>query len=54
MSPSPTFLTYNERRRTISAAKKSFENGENLLETPEGAFYDFLYNAHDLLQNVCR
>ena len=52
--PLPTFLTYNERRRTISAAKRSFEAGEKLIETPEGAFYDLLYNAHDLLQNVCK
>lgn len=49
----PTFLTYNERRRTISAAKKSFEPGKTLLETPEGAFYDLLYNAHELLSKVC-
>ena len=48
----PTFLTYSERRRTISAAKKSFEEGGAFLETPEGAFYDLLYNAHDLL-NSC-
>jgi len=51
--PLPTFLTYNERKRTISAAKKSFEKGGKLIETPEGAFYDLLYNAHDLLKNRC-
>lgn len=50
----PSFLTYNERRRTISAAKRSFEVGKSLLETPEGAFYDLLYNAHELLQNSCK
>ena len=51
--PLPTFLTYNERRRTISAAKKSYEGGNKLLETPEGAFYDLLANAHDLLNTSC-
>ncbi len=51
--PLPTFLTYNARRRTISAAKKSFVPGKSLLETPEGAFYDLLYNAHELLSCAC-
>lgn len=51
--PLPTFLTYNERKRTISAAKRSFEQGKKLLETPEGAFYDLLHNAHDLLTKRC-
>jgi UTP---glucose-1-phosphate uridylyltransferase len=49
----PTFLTYNERKKTISAAKRSFEKGQKLLETPEGAYYDLLYNAHDLLKLKC-
>lgn len=48
-----TFLTYNERKRTISAAKKSYEQGGKLIETPEGAFYDLLENAHELLKNRC-
>ncbi|MCC5831678.1 MAG: UTP--glucose-1-phosphate uridylyltransferase [Chlamydiales bacterium] len=49
----PTFLTYNERRRTISAAKRSFEAGHKMLETPEGAFYDLLLNSHTLLREWC-
>ncbi len=49
----PTFLTYNERRRTISATKRSLEEGGGLMETPEGAFYDLLYNAHALLKKKC-
>ncbi len=51
--PLPTFLTYGERRKTISAAKRSFELKGELLETPEGAYYDVLYNAYDLLKNRC-
>lgn len=50
----PTFLTYNERRKTISATKRSFDTEGKLLETPEGAFYDLLYNAYDLLKNWCQ
>lgn len=49
----PTFLTYNERRRTISATKKSYESGQKIMETPEGAFYDLLFNAHALLRDRC-
>lgn len=50
--PLPTFLTYNERKKTISTTKKSFDGKESILETPEGAFYDLLHNGHDLL-NYC-
>ncbi|MBI3901110.1 MAG: hypothetical protein HY324_03040, partial [Chlamydiia bacterium] len=53
-TPLSTFLTYNLRKKTISTAKKSYEEGKSLLETPEGAFYDLLYNAHDLLKNHCQ
>lgn len=49
-----TFLTFNHRRKTISATKKLFSQGSPLLETPEGCFYDFLLNAHDLLTRYCR
>lgn len=45
-----TFLTYNERRKTISTAKRGFVLGSSLLETPEGCFLDLLKNAKDLLE----
>lgn len=45
-----TFLTYNERSKTISTTKKAFVLGSSLLETPEGCFLDFLKNARDLLE----
>lgn len=51
--PLPTFLTYNARHCTISATKRSFQKGKSLLETPEGAFYDQLFNAHVLLEKHC-
>jgi UTP---glucose-1-phosphate uridylyltransferase len=48
-----TYLTCNQRVKTISAIKKPLQNGESLLETPEGCFYDYLCNAYDLLVNHC-
>jgi hypothetical protein len=44
-----TFLTYNERRKTISTAKRGFVLGSSLLETPEGCFLDLLKNAREIL-----
>lgn len=49
-----TFLTYNERRKTISAAKREFTLGASLLETPEGCFIDILKNGRDLLKEYCK
>jgi len=44
-----TFLTFNQRKKTISTAKRAFIEGESLLETPEGCFLDLMHNARDLL-----
>ncbi len=49
----PAFLTYNERRKTISTTKREFQLGSSLLETPEGCYLDFLHNAHELLSKYC-
>lgn len=49
-----TYLTYNQRRKTISTTKRQFEGGDSLLETPEGCFYDQFLNAYDLLKNYCK
>lgn len=51
--PLETYLTYNDRQKTISTIKKLFHEGQSLLETPEGCFYDFFCNAHDLLTHHC-
>ena len=48
-----TFITYNERSKTISTAKKAYVAGRSLNETPEKCFYDLLVAARDLLQNHC-
>ncbi len=48
-----TYLTYNHRRKTISAVKREFTLGSSLLETPEGCFLDILQNMRDVLVNAC-
>jgi hypothetical protein len=50
----PTYLTFNERRKTISTTKREFSLGSSLLETPEGCFLDHLKNAYELLHQHCR
>ncbi len=54
LSELKTYLTYNHRKKTISATKKLYQPGSSLLETPEGCFYDLLLNAHELLTHCCR
>ncbi len=56
-NPSPdnlrTFVTYNDRRKTISVTKKAYTPENSLSETPEGCFYDLLYNNAELLTQYC-
>ncbi len=49
-----TFITYNERSKTISTAKKAYAAGRSLNETPEKCFYDLMTASRTLLQNECR
>ncbi|MBY0528579.1 MAG: UTP--glucose-1-phosphate uridylyltransferase [Rhabdochlamydiaceae bacterium] len=49
-----TFLTFNHRRKTISTAKKEFQEGGSLLETPEGCYHDYMHNVCELLRSHCR
>ncbi len=48
------YLTTHVRRKTISCTKRRLEEGGSIVETPEGAFWDVLCNAHELLANICR
>lgn len=48
-----TFLTYNQREKTISTVKKAYTFGSSFLETPEGCFLDILRNAAGLLSTHC-
>jgi UTP---glucose-1-phosphate uridylyltransferase len=46
----PIFLTYNDRGKTISVAKKRWEEGSSIAETPEGAFADLQKVYRQLLK----
>ena len=48
-----SYLTYNERRKTLSVTKKAWDGSGPCLETPEGCFYEMMLNAEDLLTNYC-
>lgn len=48
-----TFLTYNERRKTISVVKQAYQPGSSLIGTPEGCFFDLMQNYHELLSKFC-
>ncbi len=47
-----TYLTYGERIKTLSSAKKAYDPQKRILETPEGAFYDYLKNMQNLFQKL--
>jgi hypothetical protein len=44
-----TYVTYNQRKKTISTAKKAFVRGGPIQETPENCFYDLLFVNRELL-----
>lgn len=47
------FITYNERKKTISVTKQQYTEGDCLDNTPEGALRDLLSNYRDLLTTHC-
>lgn len=45
-----TFVIYNERRKVTSSAKRRRKPTDfSLHQTPDGSFFDVLWNAHELL-----
>jgi UTP---glucose-1-phosphate uridylyltransferase len=48
-----TYITFNKRRKTISATKKEMAVGGSSLETPEGCFFDTIRNMRELLEEHC-
>ena len=48
-----SFITFNERRKTISVAKASYQPGQDLLGTPEGSLYEMMLNQEELLTKYC-
>lgn len=49
-SDSPTFVTYNLRRKTLAATKKTYVEGGPLQDTPEGVLLEILKNNKELLE----
>lgn len=49
-----SYLTYNDRAKTLSVTKNSFTPGKSMLETPEGAFYDLMKIYDQLLRDRCQ
>jgi hypothetical protein len=48
-----TFVTYNDRKKTISVTKRGYSSDKPLAETPQGAYFDLLHNHYTLLKNEC-
>ncbi|NGX50708.1 MAG: putative uridylyltransferase [Chlamydiae bacterium] len=48
-----SYLTFYERRKTISTTKRKSSGQGALLETPEGCYYDHILNATELLKEHC-
>jgi len=46
------YVTFNDRNKTISVTKRSFE-GTDWSDTPESALYDVLSASYDLLKTYC-
>lgn len=53
LTPVNTFITYNQRHKTISTTKRAYVTGGTLQETPESCFFDFLFAARELLESFC-
>lgn len=49
-----TYITYNQRNKTISVCKKTYTEGSSAIETSENCFYDVQQNYHDLLAKECK
>lgn len=50
----PSYITFNQRHKTISPTKKEFVPGSGLVETALGCYFDYLKNGYELLSNFCR
>lgn len=48
------YLTYNERRKTLSVAKNAYDPKKSAIGTPEGCFYEWMQNMVDLLSEHCK
>ena len=49
-----SFITKNIRRKTISVIKNPYIEGQSILDTPLGAYFDVHQNFRDILFNDCK
>jgi len=48
------YLTLYERRKTLSALKRSFTFKSKYDQTPQACYYDYLLNVNELLHHFCQ
>lgn len=48
------FITNNVRKKTISVIKNPYLGGQNIFDTPLGAYFDVHQNCRDILSNHCK
>lgn len=48
-----SFIAFNDRQKTISPTKKSYEPGKGLEDTPEGSYYDLMACTKKMLIDFC-
>jgi len=48
-----SFVTFNDRLKTISVTKNAYTPGKPAKETPQGCFFDMMQNASSLLKEKC-
>lgn len=48
-----TYVTFYDREKTIAVTKKHRKEGESILETPEGCFYEIQKNMYRLFSEYC-
>lgn len=48
-----SYITFNERKKTLSVTKKAAKQDGSLLDTPEGCFYEMQQNQFELLTRFC-
>lgn len=53
LPPLKSFITSNKRLKTLSVTKRAYKEGEGLLETPEGCFYELMNCNRELFEKHC-
>ena len=48
-----TYVTYNDRHKTLSVTKQTYQAQKSPQGTPVGSFFDFQRNHHELFAGLC-